>query len=384
MNLKTSNIANNISQSEIRSMSIECDKVGGLNLAQGVCDLPLPKEVEEGAIAAIKNGINTYTRYDGVDELREAIVVKTKKYNNIDITADKNIVVSEGTTGALYASLVALIEPGDEVILFEPYYGYHVNTLVAVGAVPKFVKLVPPNWDFDMNELEKLVTSKTKAILVNTPSNPVGKVFSMSELKSIADFAIKHDLFIFSDEIYEYFVYDGLKHISPASLPEIFDRTITVSGYSKTFSTTGWRVGYCICHEKWKESIGFVNDVIYVCAPAPLQMGIASGIANIPDTFYNELRLKYQNKRDKICKALFEIGLTPYVPKGAYYVMADVSSVLGKNSKEKAMYILQKTGVAVVPGSAFYHDDGGEDLVRFCFAKDDAILDLAIEKLKKL
>lgn len=384
MALTFSKRANSTSQSEIRNMSIECDKINGVNLSQGICDLPLPEAVSSGAIQAIKNGINQYTRYDGLDEIRSAIKEKVKKYNNVEIDKEKNIVVSGGATGALYSAFLALLDPGDEIIIFEPFYGYHLSTILAVQAVPKYVKLSGLNWEFNMDDLEKLVTKKTKGILINTPSNPTGKIFSKEELKKIADFSIHHDIFIFTDEIYEYFVYDGLEHMSPLSLPEVFDRTIMVSGYSKTFSITGWRIGYCVCHEKWKSMIGYMNDLVYVCAPAPLQIGVANGINSLDDNFYKLIRSKYQTKRNAICSALLKIGLTPHVPRGAYYVLADVSSVPGLNSKEKAMYILNNTGVACVPGSAFYHDDGGENLVRFCFAKDDSIINDACNKLRRL
>lgn len=371
-------------QSEIRNMSIESDKVGGINLSQGICDLPVPPQVELGAAEAMKNGFNQYTRYDGLPELRRAIAKKSSYYNKINANPDTNIVVSTGATGALYSACLALLNPGDEVIVFEPYYGYHINTLLAADAVPVYVKMTPPNWDFGMADLEKAVTKKTKAIIICTPANPCGKVFSEAELEQLADFCIKHDLFIFTDEIYEYIVYDGRKHISPASIPRISDRTITVSGYSKTYSITGWRVGYCICHEKWKEMIGYINDLVYVCAPAPLQLGVAQGILELPDKFYEDLSEKYKVKRDLLCETLTSAGLTPYVPQGAYYVLADVSRLPGKTSKDKAMYLLKKTRVASVPGSAFYHDDSGENTVRFCFARDDSKLKEACEQLKKL
>jgi len=365
-------------------MSIECDKINGINLSQGICDLPLPLEVAEGAHNAINNGINYYTRYDGLQELREAIAEKVIKYNKIHCCPNKNIVVSGGATGAFYCACMGLLNPGDEVIVFEPYYGYHVNTLHAVDAVPRYVKMIPPDWKFSINDLEKVVSSKTKGIVIATPCNPCGKIFSKRELNDLGDFCIEHNLFIFSDEIYEYFIYDNNTHISPGSIEKIQDRVITISGYSKTFSITGWRIGYCISSEQWKETIGYINDLIYVCAPAPLQLGVANGILNLKEEYYRNIQNKYQKLRDKLCLTLKEIKLTPYIPSGAYYVLADVSLVPGKTSKEKAMYILSKTGVACVPGSAFYHDEGGENLVRFCLAKDEETIDLACEKLLKL
>ncbi len=382
--LFTSSRSEMLIQSEIRNMSIECDNVGGINLSQGVCDLPLPDAVRQGAHLAIDEGFNTYTRYDGLQELREAIAKKAVKYNAIQCDPNKNIIVSAGATGALYSACLALLDPGDEVIIFEPYYGYHINTFNAAGVVSKYVKLKPPSWTFNIEEVEKAITPKTRGIMINTPANPSGKVFTREELKSLAELCNRYDLFVFTDEIYEYFLYDNGKHISPASMQEFNGRTITISGYSKTFSITGWRIGYCICDERWSETIGYVNDLVYVCGPAPLQMGVAKGINDLSDGFYSAISREYQEKRDRLCSVLKKIGLTPYVPQGAYYVLADVSSIAGATSKEKAMSILKKTGVASVPGSAFYHADGGDNLVRFCFAKKDPILNEACERLLSL
>jgi aminotransferase len=220
--------------------------------------------------------------------------------------------------------------------------------------------------------------------MVCTPANPSGKVFDEKELKLIADFAIRHDLFIFTDEIYEYFIYDGRPHISPGSFPEIADRTITISGYSKTFSITGWRIGYSVCNKKWADMIGYVNDLVYVCAPAPLQMGVASGIDQLEKYYYQELCKEFRSKRDMICSTLTRVGLKPIVPAGAYYVLADASRLPGRTSKAKAMYLLEKTGVASVPGNAFYHDRGGEDVLRFCFAKSDDVLKEACKRIEAL
>src|SRR5271169_3958077 len=241
--LALSKRADHIVQSEIRVMSIECEKVNGINLAQGVCDTELPAPVAEGAKRAIERGMNSYTRYDGITELRGAIARKLRDYNGISADPDTQITVSAGSTGAFYAACLALLNPDDEVILFEPYYGYHVNTLLAVDAIPAYVTMQAPDWTFTAADLEKAVTPRTKAIMVNTPANPSGKVFSRTELEWIAEFAVRHDLFVFTDEIYEYFLYDGRRHVSPGSLPGMEERTITISGFSKTYSITGWRVG---------------------------------------------------------------------------------------------------------------------------------------------
>jgi aminotransferase len=372
-----------VMQSEIRNMSIECDRLGGINLSQGVCDLEVPIPVIMGAKSAIDNGINSYTRYDGINELRAAIAAKYNKFSGMDVDPEKEIVVSAGSTGAFYCACLALLNPGDEVIVFEPFYGYHISTLVATQAVPVYVRMNPPDWHFAKNDLESVLSPKTKGIIVCSPANPSGKVFTKEELEIIAAFAVKHELFVFTDEIYEYFVYDGAKHISPATLPGMKERTITISGTSKTFSITGWRIGYCISDAKWAQTIGYFNDLVYVCAPAPLQMGVANGLVTLGTEYYEKIVKEYSNKRDMICEALSKASLTPNIPDGAYYVLADVSRLPGKNSKERTMHLLSETGIACVPGQAFYHDDAGENLARFCFAKDDSVLIEACRRIKK-
>ena len=383
MSLSLSRRAARTVQSEIRVMSIECEKVRGINLAQGVCDTEVPEPVREAAKRAIDGGINSYTRAEGLAPIREAIAQKMLRFNGIQCDPETEVIVHSGSTGAFYASCLALLNPGDEVILFEPYYGYHLNTLVAAEAVPAFVTLRVPDWTFSREDLERAVTPRTRGIMINSPANPSGKVFTREELEWIAAFAVRHDLIVFTDEIYEYFVYEG-RHISPATLPGMRERTVTISGYSKTFSITGWRVGYTICDRKWAQAIAYFHDLIYVCAPAPLQIGVAEGIVKLPESFYRQIAQDYVKKRDLLCGTLEEIGLTPSVPKGAYYVLADASILPGANSKEKSMALLRETGVASVAGSAFYHGQDGETLIRFCFAKNDGDLEEACRRLKRL
>lgn len=364
-------------------MSVECERVNGINLAQGVCDTPVPQVVREGARQAMERGINSYTRAEGLAPIREAIAAKMKRFNGIDCNPESEVIVNSGSTGSFYSACLALLNPGDEFILFEPYYGYHLNTLIAVEAVPVYVMLRAPDWTFSPKDLERVVSPRTRGIMINTPANPSGKAFTREELGWIADFARRHDLFVFTDEIYEYFVYGG-RHISPATLPGMWERTITISGYSKTFSITGWRVGYTVCDKKWAQAISYFHDLIYVCAPAPLQIGVAEGILNLPESFYERISAEYVQKRDLLCGTLKEIGLTPSVPAGAYYVLADASVLPGRTAKEKSMELLRSTGVASVAGSAFYHGSGGENLLRFCFAKTDEELGEACRRLKKL
>ncbi len=371
-------------QSEIRNMSIECRRVGGINLAQGVCDTPVPESVLQGAIEAIGQGINSYTHYAGLSQLREALALKQKRFSSVTFDPECEVIVSAGATGALYCAFQALLNPGDEVMVFEPFYGYHISTLQAAEAVPVYLPLNPPEWSFSDHDLELLITPRTRGIIVNTPANPSGKVFSSDELEIIAGFAERYDLFVFTDEIYEHFVYGDHLHRSFASLPGMRERTITVSGSSKTFSVTGWRIGYLFCDARWAQAIGYFNDLIYVCAPAPLQAGVARGVQELCDNYYQNLSVAYQAKRDRFCDALSRAGMPPYIPDGAYYVLADVSSIPGRTGKERALHILQKTGVASVPGGAFYHDKRGEKMVRFCFAKENAVLDEAMQRLQLL
>jgi len=370
-------------QSEIRAMSVACEKVQGINLAQGVCDTEVPLPVREGAKQAMERGINSYTRAEGLAPIRAGIAEKMRRFNGIECDPETEVIVNSGSTGSFYATCLALLNPGDEVILFEPYYGYHLNTLIAVEAVPLYVTLRAPDWSFNREDLERTVTLRTRAIVLNSPANPSGKVFSREELEWIAGFAKRHDLFVFTDEIYEYFIYQG-RHISMATLPGMRERTITMSGYSKTFSITGWRVGYTVCDRRWAPGISYFHDLIYVCAPAPLQIGVAEGIRQLPESFYQEIGKEYLLKRDLLCNTLSEIGLTPSVPKGAYYVLSDASMLPGHTSREKALYLLHETGVASVAGSAFYHGGGGDNLIRFCFAKNDADLAEACRRLQTL
>jgi aminotransferase len=340
--------------------------------------------VLEGAKQAIDRGMNVYTRFDGLSELRQALAAKLARYNGIQADPDTDITVSAGATGSFHCACLALLNPGDEVILFEPYYQYHISALLAVEAVPRIVRMQAPGWTFSLADVERAVTNKTKAIVVNTPGNPSGKVYSGQELEGLADLARRRDLFVFTDEIYEYFLYDGRRHISMAAFPGMAERTITIGGYSKTFSITGWRIGYSVASAQWAHLIGAMNDLLYVCAPAPLQMGVATGITELPDSFYRELIAAFQHKRDRFCGALATAGLPPSIPQGAYYVLADVSALPGKTGKDRALYLLETTGVAAVPGEAFFAGPEGANFLRFSYAKTDADLDDACRRIEQL
>ena len=380
--LRLSEISPRIMQSEIRSMTVECDRIGGVNLAQGVCDTEVPSSVVENAIKAIHDGHNIYTRLDGITPLRQAIARKLAHYNGITVDPDSEVLVTSGATGALYATCLALFDPGDEVVLFEPFYGYHVNTLLSLRIQPKAVAMAMHTWEIDFDALRAAITPRTRAVIVNSPSNPCGKVFTRAELEQIAALAEEHDLFILTDEIYEYFLFDGTEHVSPGSLPGMAERTITISGLSKTFSITGWRIGYLAGDKRWLGSIGYFHDLTYVCAPSPFQYGSSAGLVELTDTFYAEMAAEYQAKRDLLCGALQDAGFTPSIPRGAYYVLADVRSVPGATAKEKARNLLKETGVAAVAGTAFFTGGRGEDILRFCFAKRDEDLKRACDALR--
>lgn len=373
-----------LTQSGIRTMSIACRDHNGIDLSQGDSDLEAPLPVREGAKRAIDSGLNIYTELEGIRELREEIALKHRRLAGLEVDPRSEIIVSAGVSGAFYSALLALLNPGDEMVLFEPYYEYHLTMLYAIGVNPVFVKTVPPEWRFSLEELEQAVTPGTRAILVNTPANPSGKVFTRSELEDIAALAVRHDLFVFTDETYEFFVYDDHTHVAPASLPGMKARTISISGLSKTFSITGWRVGYCVCDARWSHAIGLFNDLVYACAPAPLQMGVAQGLKALGPEYYQKICNKYMQRRDNICDALSLAGLTPFVPQGGYFVLADISRIAGANSLDRAMNLLKTCGVACVPGEAFYHDGSGTELGRFCFAKEDALIEEACRRLESI
>ena len=382
--LALSELAPGVMQSEIRAMTTECDRIGGINLAQGVCDTPVPAPVEEEAIKAIRAGHNIYTRLDGIARLRTAIAEKQMREYGLTYDAETEVLVASGATAGLHAAAMALLNPGDEVLLFEPFYGYHVATLKSMRMKPVLVALAAPDWTLDTDALKAAITPRTRAIILNTPANPSGKVFSMAEIEAIADACREHDLFLLTDEIYEYFVYDGTRHISPATLPGMRERTIVISGFSKTFSVTGWRLGYAVADAKWMGTMAYFHDLTYVCAPSAFQHGAAAGLEKLPPSFYTQIAIDHQSKRERMLGALRDAGLEPSVPKGAYYVLASAARLPGATAAEKARHLLAATGVASVAGSAFFRPERGEDLLRFCFAKQDHDLDEACERLRRL
>ena len=403
--LQLSKLAPLTLQSEIRAMSVACDQMGGVNLAQGVCDTDPPAVVAEGAQRAIRDGHNIYTRLDGIDRLRRAVARQLARTHALSVDPDRELLITSGATGAFQAALQALLNPGDEVLLFEPFYGYHAGMLRGVRAVPVPVALHAPatgegEWTLDPEEVQAAITPRTRAMIVCTPSNPAGKVYTRAELEQLAAIAEEHNLFVFTDEIYEHFLYpsaatpaaskEARTHISPASLPNMRERTLLISGFSKTFSVTGWRVGYLVADARWIPSIGYFHDLLYVCAPAPLQHGCADGVEQLPPAFYTQLAADHLKKRTILVDALRAAGLTPHIPDGAYYILASTgqgqSILRGANAAEKSRDLLRRTGVASVAGSAFFRPGSpvGEQLLRFCFAKKDHDLQDAAQRLGTL
>jgi aminotransferase len=367
-------------QSDIRRMSRECERVDGINLGQGICDLPTIPELVEGACDAIRANKATYSKFEGIDILRERIARKVERHNGFTADPAKEIVVTVGSSGGFLAAAMATLNVGDEVILFEPYYGYHLNTFKVLGFEPKFVPLTAPDWTIDFDVLRAAFTKKTKAIVVCTPSNPSGKMFTREELEKIGALCREFGAWIFTDEIYEYIVYDGRKHVSVASIPSCRDLAITISGFSKTFSITGWRVGYVIADERVAGPIGLMNDLFAICAPTPLQWGVARAL-EIGDDYYAKMASDYEKKRDMLADALSEAGFTPSIPQGAYYMLAQIPDEF-RDDKEAAQALLETTRVASVPGSAFFVSEAGKRMLRFCFAKDFDSLEEACKRLR--
>jgi aminotransferase len=383
--LGLSELAPKLVQSEIRAMTAECDRIGGVNLAQGVCDTEVPAVVLEGAARAMRDGLNIYTRMDGIARLRQAIAAKVERTHGLVADPEREVMVASGATGAFHAAAMALLNPGDEVLLFEPFYGYHVSMFNSLRVVSVPVALEAPEWKLDLAAVRAAITEKTRAMVVNTPSNPAGKVFTRAEIEGLAEIAREFDLFVFTDEIYEHFLYGGAEHVSPAMLEGMRERTILMSGFSKTFSVTGWRLGYLVADAKWMGAIAYFHDLLYVCAPAPLQHGVADGLEQLPESFYTGMAAEHEVKRGMMVYALRAAGMRPQVPDGAYYVLASTANagLEGETAALKARALLAKTGVAAVAGSAFFAPGSGkgEDLLRFCFAKKDADLMEACRRL---
>lgn len=377
----------NLKQSGIRAITFAVNAVDGINLGQGICDLPTPDPIKEAAHAAIDNDKSIYTPYAGIPELREGILQKVRQFNRIPISSIDEIMVSGGSTGAFVATAMSLFNPGDECILFEPFYGYHTGLLDLLGVKQVTLPLSIPDWKIDFDALEAAITSRTKAILICTPNNPCGKVWTKEELERLLVILQKHDLYAITDEIYEYMTYDGREHLSLASLPGAFERTITLSGFSKTYNMTGWRLGYAVGPEEIIARMGLINDLIYICAPSPLQYGVAAAF-DMDDSYFSDLADDYDAKRTLMCETLEACGFNVPWPEGAYYVLADFSPLAEKrpgfeNDAQAAMTLIEDAGVGAVPGSSFFSDpERGKFYLRFCYAKKMHDLEEACRRLR--
>jgi aminotransferase len=362
-------------------MSRECARVAGINLGQGICDQPVELPIKEATAKAIHADRSTYSPFEGIEELRRRIAEKMLAHNGIRCDPETEVLVTVGSTGAFVVAAMSLIDPGDEVILFTPFYGYHRNILDLCGARLRFVETRPPDWHLDPAEVRAAFSSRTRAVVINTPSNPSGKVFRRDELELLAELCERHDAYAITDEIYEYLVYGEARHLSPASVAGLADRAVTISGFSKTYSMTGWRLGYAVCRREIAASLGIVNDLLYICAPTPLQHGVLAAF-DLPPEYYDDLRRTYAVKLETMVAACRAIGMRPHLPQGAYYLLADLGDFPAADGQEAAALLLGKARVAVVPGSSFHADpEGGRRQVRFCFAKQEEDLDEACRRL---
>jgi len=383
-----SRITETFSESVIREMTRICDAAGGYNLSQGFPDFESPAAIKEAAMAAINAGLNQYPVTYGEPELRAAVSRKARAYNSIHCDPETEITVTCGATEAMIAALKALVNPGDEIIVFEPFYENYGPDGILSGATPRYVTLYPPDWSFCPEELAGAFNEKTKAIIINTPNNPTGKVFSRRELEAIAALCQKWDAYAVTDEIYEHILYDGARHVSMASLPGMERRTVTINSISKTYSVTGWRVGWAIAAETITQRIRKVHDFLTVGAPAPFQHAAAAALG-FPAEYYAGLRERYAQAREFLASLLRHCGFEFYYPRGAYYIIADTSRLMDKLGVQDdfsfSRRLIELTGVATVPGSSFYSDPAkGKRQVRFCFCKKWETL-YAVEKaLKKL
>ncbi len=380
--------AQHFTESIIRDMTRQALQHGAVNLSQGFPDFAAPDELKQAACDAINADINQYAITWGAKRFRDAIAAKTKWHLGLDVDPDREIVVTCGSTEAMIATMLATVNPGEEVILFEPYYENYGPDSILSGAVPRYVTLYPPDWTFDPDELRAAFTDKTKAIVITTPHNPTGKVFTHDELRFIADLCIERNVLVFTDEIYEHILYPDatrdVKHVAMATLDGMRERTVTINGMSKTYSVTGWRVGYAIAPPEITDAIRKVHDFLTVGAAAPLQEAGVTALG-LPQSYYDKLQRGYQQRRDFLLGVLEESGFHCYKPDGAYYIMTDIREFGFANDIEFTKHLVRDIGVAVVPGSSFYHHpELGAQQVRFCYCKRDETLQAAAERLVKL
>ncbi|MEX0837618.1 MAG: aminotransferase class I/II-fold pyridoxal phosphate-dependent enzyme [Gemmatimonadota bacterium] len=370
-----------LGESIIRELNDEAERHGAINLAQGMPDFPAPDVLKEAACATIRGDVNQYAITSGAPKLREALAKKYRDWYGLDFDPEHEITVTCGATEAMACVALGLFDPGDEVIIFEPFYeNYGPDTLLA-QAKPVFLRLDPPTYDLDADALRALVTPKTRAIVVNTPNNPTGRVFGREDLQIVADVCLEHDLIAITDEIYEHILYEG-EHVPLATLPGMAERTVTISGMSKTYSVTGWRIGTIVAPAALTDGIRKIHDFVTVGTAAPLQEACAVGIEQLGRDYYTAMIDEYLSRRDVTIAGLREAGFQCAMPQGAYYVMADFSAISDEDDFTFAQRLIREAGVGTVPGSSFYHSEGaGRSLVRFVFCKREDTLREAAERL---
>ena len=370
-------------ESVIREMTRICLAYQGINLAQGFPDFPAPEEIKEAAVRAIRDDFNQYSITWGTPSLRRSIAEKFASYNGVRVDPEQEITVCCGSTEGMISSLLALVDPGEEVIVFEPFYENYGPDSILCGAVPRFVTLREPDWRFDGEELARAFNNRTKAVVINTPNNPTGKVFSREELEEISVLCQKWGAVAVTDEIYEHILYDGAEHVSMASLSGMEDRTVTVNSISKTYSLTGWRVGWAIAPPALTASIRKVHDFLTVGAPHPLQQAAALAL-KMEGPYYARLAWEYRQRRDLLFSVLEDTGFKVFKPSGAYYLMTEVGHWGYADDVAFALKLVKEAGVAVVPGSAFYsRPERGAGKVRFCFPKKIETLEAAADRLRR-
>jgi len=380
--------ASSFTESVIREMTREALKYGAVNLSQGFPDFPAPDDIKRVAMQAIENDLNQYAITWGAKDFRDAIARKTLTYLGLEIDPETEITVTCGSTEGMIAAMMATVDPGDEVIVFEPFYENYAPDAILSDARPRYVSLRAPDWSFDRDELRAAFNEKTKAIIVCNPNNPTGKVFSLEEMEYIAALCHEFDALCFTDEIYEHILYPregaDIRHISMAQMEGMRERTVVVNSMSKTYSVTGWRVGYCIAPPEITSGIRKVHDFLTVGAAAPLQAAGAYALS-LPGEYYDKLQTEYRARRDRLLPVLEQTGFKTFVPDGAYYIMTDISSFGFSDDVEFTRHLIREVGVACVPGSSFYSvSQNGRQQVRFCFCKSDETLNRAAERLAKL
>jgi len=375
--------ASSFTESVIREMTRLSIAHGAINLSQGFPDFAAPAELKDAARAAIAADINQYPLTWGAEAFREALAADYRdRYGMGWVDAERNVTVTCGSTEAMIASMLGVLDPGDEVVLFEPFYENYGPDTILSGAVPRTVTLHPPDWTFDEAELAAAFNGRTRGIVINTPNNPTGKVFSRAELDQVAALCQRWDAVVFTDEIYEHIIYDGHRHVPPGSVPGLEDRTVTISALSKTYAVTGWRVGWVVAPDALSGAIRGVHDFLTVAAAAPLQEAGAVALA-MPESYYERIAEEYLERRDTLMRILAETGFEANPPAGAYYVMADVSHLGKGDDVEVANHLTKDVGVAVVPGSSFFsRPELGAHLVRFAFCKKIETLNEAGERLR--